>query len=257
MEMERAELRVLREFSETGSCSEDSNRRHICATSAACLRLAKARLAYITKAGAKPALCASIAVRWNQRFRDGGSGRAAWTAIHSGRPHRIEELSIRLGVASDDRRPAGSSNVSVARLLDFAVMFMISLVCIVQQRQIYSAHWSKHSESCYQILRFDSDGLFAGSGQPVVRDARIVEDVLPLTGCAVEIPAPDPARYAGQQSIQIKAAVPSELNVSLNNSRGLMAIPRLAKILVLCISECLDGHADPHDVCANGDIDIA
>jgi hypothetical protein len=91
----------------------------------------------------------------------------------------------------------------------------------------------------------------------VVRDPRIVGEVLPPIGRAVEIRAPDPARYAGHQSIQIKAAVPSELNVSLNNSRGLMAIPRLAKILVLCISECLDGHADPHDVCANGDVDIA
>jgi hypothetical protein len=130
-------------------------------------------------------------------------------------------------------------------------------LCNVQQRQYISAQWSKHPESCYQILRFDSAGLFAGSGRPVVRDARIVGEVLPLIGRAVEIRAPDPARYAGHQSIQIKAAVPSELNVSLNNSRGLMAIPRLAKILVLCISECLDGHADPHDVCANGDVDIA
>ena len=91
----------------------------------------------------------------------------------------------------------------------------------------------------------------------MVRVARIVGEVSSLIGRAVEIPAPDPARYAGHQSVQIKAAVASELNVSLHNSRGLMAIPRLAKILVLCISECLDGHADPHDVCANGDIDIA
>jgi len=91
----------------------------------------------------------------------------------------------------------------------------------------------------------------------VVRDACIVGEASPFIGCAVEIRAPDPARYAGQQGIQIKAAVPSELNVTLNNSRGLMAIPRLAKILVLCISEWLVGHADRHDVCANGDIDIA
>jgi len=91
----------------------------------------------------------------------------------------------------------------------------------------------------------------------VVRGARIVGEVLPLIGHAVEIRAPDPARYAGQQCIQIKAAVPSELNVSLNNSRGPMAIPRLAKILVLCVSECLDGNGDPHDNCASGDVDIA
>ena len=91
----------------------------------------------------------------------------------------------------------------------------------------------------------------------MVRDPRIVGEVLPLIGRAVEIRAPDPARYACHQSIQIQAAVPSELNVTLNNSRGLMAIPRLAKILVLCISEWLVGHADRHDVCANGDIDIA
>ena len=84
----------------------------------------------------------------------------------------------------------------------------------------------------------------------MVRDARIVREVLPCIGRA-EIRAPDSARYAGEQSIEIKAAVRSELNVSLNNSRGLMAIPRLAKILVLC------RHADPHNVCANGDIDIA
>jgi hypothetical protein len=51
----------------------------------------------------------------------------------------------------------------------------------------------------------------------VVRDARIVREVLPLISRDVEIRAPDPARYAGQQSIQIKAAVLSELNVSLNN----------------------------------------
>jgi len=55
------------------------------------------------------------------------------------------------------------------------------------------------------------------SGRPVVRDARIVGEVLPRIGRA-EIRAPDSARYAGEQSIQIKAAVPSELNVSLNNS---------------------------------------
>ena len=74
----------------------------------------------------------------------------------------------------------------------------------------------------------------------MVRDARIVGEVLPRIVRA-EIRAPDSARYAGEQSIEIKAAVPSELTVSLNNSRGLIAIPRLAKILVLCISECLDG----------------
>jgi len=92
-------------------------------------------------------------------------------------------------------------------------------LCIVQQRQYISTHWNKHSESCYQILRFASAGLFAGSGRPVVRDARIVREVLPRIGRA-EIRAPDSARYAGEQSIEIKAAVPSELNVSLNNSRG-------------------------------------
>ena len=122
-------------------------------------------------------------------------------------------------------------------------------MCIVQQRQYISTHWNKHSESCYQILRFASAGLFAGL-DALVRDARIVREVLPRIG-RVEIRAPDSARYAGEQSIEIKAAVPSELNVSLNTSRGLMAIPRLAKILVLC------RHADPHNVCANGDIDIA
>jgi hypothetical protein len=90
-------------------------------------------------------------------------------------------------------------------------------LCNVQQRQYISAHWSKHSESCGQILRFDSAGLFTGSGRPVVRDARIVREVLPFISRDVEIRAPDPARYAGQQSLQIKAAVPSELNVSLNN----------------------------------------
>jgi len=51
----------------------------------------------------------------------------------------------------------------------------------------------------------------------VVRDARIVGEVLPRIG-RTEIRAPDSARYAGEQSIQIKATVPSELNVSLNNS---------------------------------------
>ena len=90
----------------------------------------------------------------------------------------------------------------------------------------------------------------------MVRDARIVREVLPRIGRA-EIRAPDSARYAGEQSIEIKAAVPSELTVSLNNSRGLMAIPRLAEILVLCIAKGVDRHAVPHDVCANGDIDIA
>jgi hypothetical protein len=75
-------------------------------------------------------------------------------------------------------------------------------------------------------------------------------------GRAVEIRAPDPARYAGQQSIEIKATVLPELNVPLNNARSLMAIPRLAEILVLCISKCVGRHADPHDVCANGQIDV-
>jgi hypothetical protein len=73
-----------------------------------------------------------------------------------------------------------------------------------------------------------------------------------LVGRAVEIRAPDPARYAGQQSIEIKATVLSELYVSLNNARSLMAIPRLAEILVLCISKCVGRHADPRDICANG-----
>jgi len=86
---------------------------------------------------------------------------------------------------------------------------------------------------------------------------RIVGEMLPPIGHAVEIRAPDRARHAGHQGIEIKAAVPSALNVSLNNSRGLMAVPPVAKILVLCIAEFLDGHADPHDDCANGEVDIA
>ena len=67
---------------------------------------------------------------------------------------------------------------------------------------------------------------------------------------------PDPARYGGQQSIEFKATVLPELNVPLNNARSLMAVPRLAEILVLCISKCVGRHADPHDVCANGKIDV-
>jgi hypothetical protein len=59
---------------------------------------------------------------------------------------------------------------------------------------------------------------------------------------------PDPARYAGQESIEIKATVLSVLYVTLNNARSLMAVPCLAKILVLCISKCIDRHADPHDL---------
>jgi hypothetical protein len=43
-----------------------------------------------------------------------------------------------------------------------------------------------------------------------------------------ETRAPDPARYAGQQRIEIKVTVLSELYVSLNNARGLMGVPRLA-----------------------------
>jgi hypothetical protein len=77
-----------------------------------------------------------------------------------------------------------------------------------------------------------------------------------FVGRAVEIRAPDPSRYAGEQSIDIKATVLSELYVSLNNARSLMAIPRLAEILVLCTSKCVGGHADPHDVSANGKTDV-
>ncbi|HEV2976251.1 MAG TPA: hypothetical protein VG425_01545 [Casimicrobiaceae bacterium] len=49
-----------------------------------------------------------------------------------------------------------------------------------------------------------------------------------LDGSAVEIRAPNPARYARQQSVEIKSTVPAELDVSLNNARGLMGVPGLA-----------------------------
>ena len=77
-----------------------------------------------------------------------------------------------------------------------------------------------------------------------------------LASRAVETRAPDPARYAGQQSIEIKATVLPELYVSLNNARSLMGVPGLVEILVCGISKCAGRHAVPHDVCANGKIGL-
>jgi hypothetical protein len=60
-----------------------------------------------------------------------------------------------------------------------------------------------------------------------------------LDGGAVEIRASNPARYARQQSIEIKSTVPAELYVSLNNPRGLMGVPGLAQVLETCIFQCV------------------
>ena len=259
MQMERAELRVLREFSETWlllrrfqSAAHLRDQRGMPCGQRGLVWLA-------AKAGAKAG-----ALRFDRRKMERnvlGARRsccAAWTAIHTGRPHRIEELSLRLGVASDDSRPAGVIQCCRDGIFglhghvhDQPRCAMFNSVNIFRR---IGASTPSLAIKFYASIRPAYSG---GSGRPVVRDAHIVGEALPRFGGAVELRVPDPARYAGQQSIQIKAAVLPELHVSLDNSRGLIEIPGLAKVLVLCISECLDGHADPHDVCANGDVDIA
>jgi hypothetical protein len=50
--------------------------------------------------------------------------------------------------------------------------------------------------------------------------------------------------------------VPSELQVSLNDARNLMAVPRLAKILACGISKCDERHCRSFVVYANGEIEL-
>jgi len=91
----------------------------------------------------------------------------------------------------------------------------------------------------------------------VKSDPRIPIQLPPmLVGRAVEIHAPDPACYAGQQSIELKATVLPKLYVSLNNACCLMAVPTSRLDPCTLHFKCVGRHGDPHDVCANGTIDV-